>query len=99
MAKGKPANLNAGNYIGIRVKYTTKGISESSSVRDALLFNAHWGMQRGIGKRWTMNAHFGAGYALDATDLNNSEGTIYPALDLKFSYILNKIPWLRISKK
>jgi hypothetical protein len=90
LAKGKPVEMNAGNYIGIRVKYTTKGVSESTEVRDALLFNTHWGMQRGIGKRWTMNAHFGFGYALDATDLNNSEGSFYPSLDLKFSYILNK---------
>jgi hypothetical protein len=82
--------LNSGNYIGLRVKYTTRGISESPQVWDALLFNAHWGMQRAIGTRWTLNTHFGAGYAVDAVDLNNSEGTIYPALDLKFSYRLNK---------
>jgi hypothetical protein len=47
-------------------------------------------MQKAIGNRWTLNAHFGLGYAIDAVDLNNSAGTIYPALDLKFSYILNK---------
>ena len=90
LAKGKNIALNAGNYFGLRIKYTSKGLSESSEAYDALLFNAHWGMQRAMGKRWTMNTHFGLGYAMDATDLNNSSGTIYPALDLKFSYILNK---------
>ena len=89
-AKGKNTALNAGNYFGLRVKYTSKGISENSEAYDALLFNAHWGMQRALGNRWTMNTHFGVGYAVDATDLNNSSGTIYPALDLKFSYVLNK---------
>ncbi len=90
LAKGKKGELNSGNYIGVRVRYTSRGISESTEAWDALLFNAHWGMQRAVGKRWTLNAHFGAGYAMNAVDLNNSEGTIYPALDLKFSYILNK---------
>jgi hypothetical protein len=90
LAKGKSDELNAGNYFGFRVKYTSKGFSENAEVFDALLFNVHWGMQRPIGKRWTLNTHFGVGYAMDATDLNNAEGTIYPALDLKFSYVLNK---------
>lgn len=89
-AKGKNTALNAGNYFGLRVKYTSKGLAEGNETYDALLFNAHWGMQRALGKRWTMNTHFGLGYAMDATDLNNSSGTIYPALDLKFSYVLNK---------
>jgi hypothetical protein len=90
LSKGKTGDLNSGNYIGLRVKYTTRGLAENPDVRDALLFNAHWGMQRAISKRWTLNIHFGAGYGIDATDLNNSEGSIYPALDLKFSYLLNK---------
>jgi hypothetical protein len=90
LAKGKPGELNSGNYIGLRVKYTSRGLSEDTRVWDALLFNAHWGMQRAIGNRWTLNTHFGLGYAIDAVDLSNSAGTVYPALDLKFSYILNK---------
>jgi len=90
MAKGKTGDLNSGNYIGLRVKYTSRGIAEDTQVWDALLFNVHWGMQRAIGNRWTLNTHFGLGYAIDAVDMNNSAGTIYPALDLKFSYILNK---------
>lgn len=72
------------------MKYATRSISQVTNIRDALLFNIHWGLQRWIGKRWTMNTHFGAGYAVDATDLNNSGGTIYPALDLKFSYVLSR---------
>lgn len=90
LAKGKPAELNAGNYFGARIKYTTRGISENTGAWDALLFNLHWGMQRAIGKRWGFQSHFGLGYAIDAVDLNNSAGTVYPALDLKFFYILNK---------
>jgi len=90
LAKGKSGELNSGNYLGVRVKYTTRSISENAQAWDALLFNAHWGLQRAVGNRWTFNTHFGLGYAIDAVDLNNSAGTIYPALDIKFSYILNK---------
>jgi len=90
LTKGKPVALNSGNYFGLRIKYTSSSIAENTDIRDALLFNVHWGMQRVLGKRWTLNSHFGIGYAIDATDLSNSEGTFYPALDLKFSYILNK---------
>jgi hypothetical protein len=90
LAKGKPGELNGGNYFGLRIKYATRGIAEDTQVWDALLFNLHWGLQRAVGKRWTINSHFGLGYAMDAVDLNNTSGTIYPALDLKFSYILNK---------
>jgi len=88
--KGKPVALNSGNYFGLRIKYTTRSIAENTDIRDALLYNAHWGMQRALGKKWTVNTHFGVGYAIDATDLSNSEGTFYPAVDLKFSYIFNK---------
>ena len=90
LAKGKSMNLNSGNYFGLRVKYTTRGIAENPDVRDALVFNVHWGMQRKLSARWTLNSHFGVGYAIDATDLSNSDGTFYPALDLKFSYILSE---------
>jgi hypothetical protein len=89
-AKGKTNSLNSGNYIGLRVKYTTKSMSESANVRDALLMNIHWGLQRAIAKRWTINLHIGAGYITDATDLQNTAGSIYPALDFKFSYIFTK---------
>ena len=90
LAKGKPTDLNSGNYFGLRLKYTSRGIAENPDVRDALTFNVHWGLQRNLSKRWTLNSHFGVGYAIDATDLSNSDGSFYPALDLKFSYILNK---------
>ena len=90
LAKGKSIDLNTGNYIGLGIKYTSRGIAENTDVWDALLFNVHWGIQRAIGKRWTFNTHAGVGYAIDATDLSNSSGTIYPAADLRFSYTLKK---------
>lgn len=88
--KGKMEALNSGNYFGLRLKYTSAGLGENSSVADALLFNIHWGLQRAIAKRWTINSHVGIGFAMDATDLNHADGALYPALDLKFSYVLSK---------
>ena len=84
---GKNVDLNSGNYIGLRVKYTTAGTAQDGSTRQSLLVNAHWGIQRALGKRWSLNAHVGVGYA---EDLDYQYGTIYPSLDLKFSYILWK---------
>ena len=85
--KGKSMALNAGNYIGLRLRYTTSGVVENSAVYDALLMNLHWGLQRALGKKWSFATHLGAGYATDATDLNHFAGTVYPALEFRFSYV------------
>lgn len=86
--KNKSTEANSGNYIGARIKYTTRGI-ESTQTQDALVLNVHWGLQRIIARRWTVNSHLGAGYSVNAVELNKAEGTFYPAVDLKFSYLLN----------
>ena len=91
IGKGKATLLNAGNYIGLRLKYTTKGLSESSDIYDALLMNVHWGLQRPLGKKWSFMTHVGGGYAMDATDLNHVAGVFYPALEFRFSYVFIKI--------
>ena len=90
IAKGRSVELNGGNYIGLRIKYTTRGIAENPDAWDALLFNIHWGLQRAIAKRWTVNTHLGIGYAIDAVDLNHVPGSFYPAMGFNFSYILSK---------
>jgi hypothetical protein len=89
-AGNKRMDFNAGNYIGLRIKYVTKTIGSNADNFDAALINAHWGMQRALGKRWTFNLHAGVGYALDVTDLNHAPGTVYPAVDFRFAYIFSK---------
>jgi hypothetical protein len=88
LEKGKKTNFNSGNYVGLRLKYTTPSVASNDLLGSALLMNLHWGLQRAIGKRWTINTHVGGGYA---QDLSSQFGTIYPSIDLKFSYILSKI--------
>ncbi len=51
------------------------------------LANVHWGIQRPLSDKWILNAHAGAGYA---KDLGSIFGTVYPALELKFSYLFTK---------
>jgi hypothetical protein len=84
--KGKTTTLNSGNYIGLRLKYVTPNGRQSDFTRKSFLINAHWGIQRAPGNHWTFNFHIGAGYA---RDLDFGFGTIYPAIDFKFSYILS----------
>jgi hypothetical protein len=86
--KGRKTLLNAGNYLGLKAKYTTPSVAPDNMENHALLVNLHWGMQRAIGRRWTINTHFGFGYGYD---LATNSGAVYPAIDLHFSYVLSKI--------
>ncbi len=81
---------NAGNYLGARLKYVTgnKSTNINYVTYPALLVNIHWGIQRALGQRWLFNAHAGLGCAVD---VNSGTGNIlYPAVDVKFAYLLGK---------
>lgn len=82
--KGKSLLNNSGNYLGLRVRYTTPGVGPDDDLRDTGLINLHWGIQRPIGEKWTFTTHVGLGYAQDLVSRN---GMFYPAFDLRFSYI------------
>lgn len=87
---GKLSDLNSGNYVGLRVKYVTRGIGPDPSVFDTFLMNLHWGLQRAIASRLLFGAHVGAGYAFDVTDLSNPYDSFYPSFDAKLSYVLSR---------
>ena len=82
---GKTIQYNSGNYIGLRLKYNTPLYKKSDIIRNSILTNIHWGIQRAIGNKWSLNSHIGVGYA---HDIDYDFGTIYPAIDFKFSYVL-----------
>ena len=84
--KGKKTLFNSGNYFGLRLKYITPIDRKSGLSRNSILANLHWGIQRATGNHWTFNSHIGAGYA---KDIDYGFGTIYPAIDFKFSYIFS----------
>ena len=81
---GKRIQYNSGNYIGLRLKYNMPLYKKSDIIRKSILTNIHWGIQRFIGNHWTINTHIGVGYG---HDIDYDFGTIYPAIDFKFSYI------------
>ena len=85
--KGKETSLNAGNYFGLRLKYVTPNNRTYPYYNSGFLVNIHWSILRTLGKNWTFNSHFGAGYA---QDIDFGFGTIYPAIDFKFSYIFSR---------
>jgi len=82
--KGKKTLFNAGNYFGLRIKYVAASHRGLDFSNNSILANIHWGIQRPMGKHWTFSSHFGAGYG---QDIDYNFGTIYPAVDFKFSYI------------
>lgn len=86
-AKGKNTSMNSADYLGIRLKYSTPIAGAMATVRNSLLFNIHWGMQRQISQKWLFSAHAGAGYA---QDIDMNFGTLYPAGEFRFSYVFTK---------
>ena len=87
ISHGKNTRFNSFNYFGLRLKYVTPISGNDDEVRNSILTNIHWGMQRSIGGNWLLNFHLGVGYA---SDLNNLGGTIYPSIEIKFAYVLLK---------
>ena len=85
MTKGRNTQLNAGNYFGMRLKYVTPSDRKTDLIRNSVLANIHWGIQRAIGNHWLFNSHIGVGYG---EDIDYHFGTIYPSLDFVFSYII-----------
>lgn len=84
VSKGNTILHNSGNYVGARLTFNTPLYNKTDIIRNSILTNIHWGIQRAIGNNWSINAHAGIGYA---HDIDYDFGTIYPAVDFKFSYI------------
>lgn len=83
--KGKSLLFNSGNFIGAKIKYISKSLSDPQFYTNTLLFNLNWGGQRNIGKHWTYSYSVGIGYG---RNLDYSYGLFYPAFDLKIAYVL-----------
>jgi hypothetical protein len=91
---GNTLTQNSGNFIGIGVKYTTKGLIENLQANNVILTNLHVGIKRAFDKNWVFGGIVGAGYAhnLDwknSSDYQGGEVKITYLLEVKISYILN----------
>lgn len=91
-AKGKSMTYNAGNYIGLRLKYSIPTLTQNHRSINLLLLSAYWGLQRPIGRKWTFNGQAGIGYATRGTRImdNGYSEMLYPSFDFKFSYNFGK---------
>jgi len=83
---GKNTKFNSGNYFGLRLKYVAPVGGNNDKIRNSILTNIHWGIQRNIGGNWLLNLHLGVGYASDL----KFGGIIYPSVEMKFAYV-----WLK----
>ncbi|MDD2475193.1 MAG: hypothetical protein PHI32_04670 [Dysgonamonadaceae bacterium] len=87
MHKGKSMLFNSGKFLGIKVKYVSKPLTDYMyhGYTNTLLANLNWGGQRNIGRYWNYSYSVGLGYG---RNLDFSYGTFYPAVDLKVAYVL-----------
>lgn len=83
-AKEKNNANNAGNYLGLQTKYSF-GHPNSLALNKALLTDIHWGLQRSLGTKFTLNTNIGLGYMYD---FDTTYGDVAPVLRLKFGYRL-----------
>ena len=84
--KSEPKLFNSANFIGLKVKYVSKPLTdEIHYLTNTLLTNLNWGGQRNIGRHWIFSYSLGAGYGYN---LDEPYGLFYPAFDLKFAYVL-----------
>lgn len=94
LSKSKSLLNNAGNYIAFQTKYTTRRVFGSNAwdefndpLNRTLLNEAHWGIQRPLGKKFIFNFHVGLGYA---ADLDYVDSQVYPSAGVQFAYVLSK---------
>jgi len=87
MRNDKSLLFNSGNFIGAKVKYVSKPLTNDDYYwpTKTLLANLNWGGQRNIGRYWNYSYSVGLGYG---RNLDISYGTFYPAFDFKVAYVL-----------
>lgn len=85
--KRKSMLLNSGKFIGVKIKYVSKPLTndEYHGQTNTLIANLNWGGQRNIGKHWNYSYFLGVSYG---RNLDSSYGTFYPGIDLKVAYVL-----------
>ncbi|MEG0917929.1 MAG: hypothetical protein RSF68_13030 [Myroides sp.] len=83
-AKEKNNANNAGNYAGLQTKYSF-GNNNSLALNKVLLTDIHWGLQRSLGTKFTLNTNVGLGYMYD---FDSTYGSVAPVLRVKFGYRL-----------
>lgn len=85
--RGRPVSYNAGNFFGIKAKYTSPTLWEQQTWH-TMLVGFHWGLQRKIGKYFLYQFDVGIGVAVDLENKNSHHITPFPDLNFRISYVL-----------
>lgn len=87
LRKGKSLLFNSGSFIGAKVEYVTKPLTNDKfhGQTNTLLASLNLGVQSNIGRYWRYSFSFGLGYG---RNLEYTYGTFYPAADIKVGYVL-----------
>lgn len=81
--KGKSLINNAGSFIAFQSKFNLNGSKDY--IGEALLNDITFGQILPLGKKITFKYNIGAGYGYN---LKYSQGSIYPAVNLSFGYVI-----------
>lgn len=86
VSKGKSIANNSGNFLSVELGYSFTPIAYDNMYNNpAVAITPSWGMQRGIGKRFSFELLLGYSFRYDS---RAEEGSATPAIGLKFGYIL-----------
>lgn len=85
--RGRPVSNNAGNFFGLKAKYTSPTLHEEKTWH-TLLTGFHWGLQRKMGKYFLYQFNIGIGAAVDLDNKNSNHVALFPDFNFRISYIL-----------
>lgn len=86
VARGKSLLFNSGNFIGVKVKYISRPLTNKPNFYSNTLFSTvSWGGQHNLGRHWNFSYAAGVGYGYN---IDFPYSMFFPALDLKVAYVL-----------
>jgi len=85
--KGKSIRNNSGNFISLALGYAFAPIAYDNAYHNpAVAITPSWGIQRAIGRKFSMELLLGYSFRYDS---RAEEGSATPAIGFKFGYILH----------
>lgn len=88
LRRSRPLSFNAGNFFGVKAKYTTPNLADEAKTWHTMLVAFHWGMQRKMGRHFLYQLTIGVGGAVDLEDKTTTHVTLYPDFNFRVSYVL-----------
>lgn len=86
--RGRSVNFNAGNFFGVKAKYTTPNLVGETKTWHTMIAAFHWGMQRKMGRHFMYQLTVGIGGAIDLDDKTTTHMTLFPDFNFRVSYVL-----------